>query len=151
MYPSAALHTQTWLWNWCQGEYDVGNIQGWRMHQGVDHGYHNLPRQAVSIKGVYLGQSGLTLYVNPVYATLTLSRLQHRLSPSGHGQCAHQYTAIATWESVTLPPFWCLAPGICKNYGNIIDTQPVPDFIILDTLKSNMYWQNCTPPFSVYL
>jgi len=23
------------------------------MHQGVDHGYHNLPHQAVSIKGVH--------------------------------------------------------------------------------------------------
>jgi hypothetical protein len=36
-----------------QGEYDVGgDIQGWHMHQGVDHGYHNLTCQAVSIKGV---------------------------------------------------------------------------------------------------
>jgi hypothetical protein len=34
------------------GEYDVGNIQGWHMHQGVDHGYHDLPHQAVSIEGV---------------------------------------------------------------------------------------------------
>ena len=36
----------------CHGEYDVGNIQGWHMHQGVDHGYHDLPCQAVSIEGV---------------------------------------------------------------------------------------------------
>ena len=34
------------------GVYDVGDIQGWRMHQGIDHGYHNLPHHAVSIKGV---------------------------------------------------------------------------------------------------
>ena len=51
-YPIHGVIPSTWLWNWSQGEYDVGDIQGWRMHQGVDHGYHNLLCQAVSIKGV---------------------------------------------------------------------------------------------------
>ena len=34
------------------GEYDIGDIQGWRMHQGIDSGYLDLSRQAASIEGV---------------------------------------------------------------------------------------------------
>ena len=63
-----------------QGPYvkHVGDIQGWCMHQGIDHGYHDLPRQAVSIEGVQKILQGMPVVhsINPFSEQLRDNNVQ---------------------------------------------------------------------------